>query len=422
MNAPFGEGDFVSPANMRSASVQKIARTFTPVNRSCDLPERPSESLIAANQRLLVLREQIACTKTVADSRTESSDISLPAHLGWGSGRLPHSSKKSQKGAVSAESSPFTLPAPCEPLAQAPPKQRPTTVTLYPELSTAFLKYELSATGRIWLLLRHIDVDGRGWVAVDEARQQLTSKKATLRVCGWRQFRNLLHAGNGTFWKRDKNRIWLRSVAKVAIQLQVERLGKLVSIQTKSLTANIQTVRATFYAIGHSARNSSPISRSKLADITGVNERTQRRYDLVANVQKTTNYCLGNPEGERQEQAWHQRHAAFDFVDKLGKHGQVGKKYRAFQLPNSYTVYYQATAIGRTRKINKRLRQDLVRNRAQGNSRIQVEKKRVFGLQQAQPSRRKLFFNNGQLANKQQGDNYLKMHVSSNQTFWIHFA
>ena len=403
--------------------MRKIARTFTPVNRSCDLPEMiRSQQLADANARLIALRGQVIRTKTVADSRTESSEVSLPAHLGWGSERLLRSTKQCENNTVSAEFTPFTSVTTPEPLLQETPRQLPTTVAVYPELTTAFLKHELSATGRIWLLLRHIDVDGRGWVNVDEARQQLTSKEATLRVCGWRQLRNLLRAGNGTFWKRDKSRIWLRSIAKVATQLQIERLGKLVSIPTKPLIANIQTVRATFYAIGHSARNNSPISRAKLANVTGVNERTQRRYDKAASVQKTANYCLGDPQGESQEQAWHQRHAAFDFVDKLGKHGKAGKKYRAFQLPNSYTVHYQAAASGRTRKINQQLRQDLVKNRAQGNSRVQVEEKRICGSLVKPAERRKLFFDNGLSASKQRGDSYLKMQNGTKRTFWIYLA
>ena len=404
--------------------MRKIARTFTPVNRSCDLPEvvDRSQQLADANARLMALREQVVPTTTVADSRTESSDVSFPTHLGWGSERLSRSAGRYEGSGGSAEYTPFPLSTSPKPLSEEPPKQLPLTVTSHSELTAAFLKHELSATGRIWLLLRHIDVDGRGWVAVDEARQQLTRKEAVLHVCGWRQLRNLLLAGNGTFWERDKNRIWLRSVAKVATRLQVEHLGKSVSIPIKSLIANIQTVRATFYAVGHASRNGSPISRAKLADIMGVNERTQRRYDQAVGVQKTANYCLGDPEGEQQETAWHQRHAAFDFVDKQGRHGAAGRKYRAFQLPNSYTVTYQAAANGRTRKINQQLRQDLVNNRAQGNGRVQIEGKRIFGLRRAQPNRRKLFFDNGQAASKQQGDSYLKMHGSTKRAFWIHFA
>ena len=416
--------------------MQKIARTFIPVNRSCDRLESACgeqskksagfQALAGANARLNALRDQATRSKTGANSRTESSDVSLPTHLGWGSERLLHSvgaykgrgEPETQLSLSKTENTSFSI---LKTTSAEPTNQLSTTTTLHPELTTAFLKHELSATSRIWLLLRHIDVDGRGWVTIDEARQQLTTKGSALRVCGWRQLRNLLRAGNGTFWKRDKQRIWLRSVTKVATQLQVERLSRPLAIPTEALIANIQTVRATFYAVGHSNRNGNPISRAKLAEVTGINERTQRRYDRAVDVQKTANYCLGDPEGEHQEQAWHQRHATFDFVDKLGKHGQAGKRYRAFQLPNSYSVQYQAAANGRTRKINQQLRQDLVKNRAQGNGRVQIEEKRIFGLRSAQPSCRKLFFDSGLEASKQ-GDSYLKTQANPHQAFWTHFA
>ncbi|MCP4360161.1 MAG: hypothetical protein GY796_19310, partial [Chloroflexi bacterium] len=70
-----------------------------------------------------------------------------------------------------------------------------TLAKLYPDIGLGMLRQELAAPGRIWLLLRCYDVSGRGWVDVTQARAMLTGKEAVLKVCGWRQLRNLFRQG-----------------------------------------------------------------------------------------------------------------------------------------------------------------------------------------------------------------------------------
>src|SRR5690606_34173427 len=71
---------------------------------------------------------------------------------------------------------------------EAHPEPAPDTlIRLYPDIALGMLRHELEAVGRIWLLLRHIDHNGRGWVDIDEARRRLTAKGGALRTCGWRQ-------------------------------------------------------------------------------------------------------------------------------------------------------------------------------------------------------------------------------------------
>ena len=101
---------------------------------------------------------------------------------------------------------------------------RPAGRPYYADIGLAMLRRGLAAPGRLWLLLRHLDGDGRGWVTVAEARARLTGKGAPLRICGWRQLRNLLRQGQGIFWERDGERIWYRSTLRVADALGVERL------------------------------------------------------------------------------------------------------------------------------------------------------------------------------------------------------
>lgn len=296
-------------------------------------------------------------------------------------------------------SDPDAKPAP------APPRQDPgaATVRLYPDLGLAILRADQAAAGRIWLLLRHLDGDGRGWVSLKEARKQLTGKRSPLRVCGWRQLRNLLARGDGLFWKRDPlpsttGRIWLRSVGRVAAALHVDclRLGP-VALPVAPLLESIGVVRAHFYASFHSGRSEeAPIARSTLKQLSSVSRRTQQQYERRAGVKQQQNYAIGPPLAtvDAQERAWRHGRACFPFTDRRGKRAKAGGTYLAWQLPNSYTGPHASAARGRQKQINRRL-VDLFMKGITGNGRNTVD-----GQPPAQgtASPQKCFYGNGQAA------------------------
>ena len=265
-------------------------------------------------------------------------------------------------------------------------KPPPTTVRLHPALSLAILGAELASAGRIWLLLRVLDDTGQGWLATDQVREKLTRKESRTRVCGRRQLRNLLSQGQGIFWTRQlandggRERIWLRSPARVAAALNLERLsGRPVEIPLEALLGGIGQVRANFYATFHRARQNgddygAPISRTRLADLTHVPPRTQRLYDEAAGVKRQANYAVGaeyNSENIR-ERAWRHGRAVFQFVDHQGKQGPDGRIYVAWRLPNSYAIdsaSYGGAASPDKRKRKDKRPTDLVTIGAQGNDR-----------------------------------------------------
>jgi hypothetical protein len=237
------------------------------------------------------------------------------------------------------------------------------------------LRTGLAASGRIWLLLRHLDQEGRGWLALDQVQQQLCDKESFLRVCGRRQLRNLLRQGKDIFWQRDKSRIWLRSAGRVAIALEVDRLrGRPVAVPLEALLAGMGQVRAHLYATFHSGRPGkqedspgNPISRATLRTISHVPARTQRVYEQRAGVEVRSNMAVGErlTEVNFQERAWRHGRATFPFVDSKGKHGPAGGRYVAWRLPNSYQGPHALSPKGRMKKINHQL--DLVNSRVQGN-------------------------------------------------------
>ena len=108
----------------------------------------------------------------------------------------------------------------------------------------------------------------------------------------------------------------------------------------------------------------------------GIPERTQRHYCQVAHIGSQTNIAIGgsySSEAE-QKQAWQHGRAIFVFTDYYGRLGRKGRRYLAWHLPNSYHSLHQQTAVGRVRKINRKLT-DLVDKGAQGNGSQQVEKR-----------------------------------------------
>ncbi|MGB1249111.1 MAG: hypothetical protein ACPG8W_00645 [Candidatus Promineifilaceae bacterium] len=153
--------------------------------------------------------------------------------------------------------------------------------------------------------------------------------------------------------------------------------------------------------------------------MTGVSARSQRRYDRVAGIKKKANYCIEPLSKDPHESAWRLRHGGFDFVDKKGLYGKAGRKYRAHQLPNSYSVDYVSGSKGRTRQINRQLQKALVKHRLQGNSCDGDAMTCTAEELEAYQPYKKLFFENRKKADKEHGERYLQLANNSRRAFWV---
>jgi hypothetical protein len=226
--------------------------------------------------------------------------------------------------------------------------------------------------------LKYLDSQGRGWLTIEEVRLQLTNKKSPIRVCGWRRLRQILTAGEDLFWSRDRvGRLWIKGPSRVALALGCEQLkGKPITLQTHALLGGIKQVRAHFYASFHSGRRErNPIARGTLRGLIGVPERTQRQYEQVANVASKRNIAIGERYSKEaiEERAWRQGQAAFHFFDTDGKQGAPGREYVAWHMPNSYEGPHSQRCKGRQKKINRQLR-ELVMKGMRANGREKVER------------------------------------------------
>ncbi|MBK8935538.1 MAG: hypothetical protein IPM76_25100 [Chloroflexi bacterium] len=236
---------------------------------------QPSPELLAANQRLLALRQQQTCREPEVDSLdsqareplTRSELSELPAHLGWGSAAFTAVLRRHQAGLPTRETKPGCQDPQTDSLAACLPDHRQiltgslqskipgesASVKLYPDIGLAMLRQEKATAGRLWLMCHYLDSQRCGVLRIDNIIQSITTKSSAHYLCGKRQLRNLLRAGEGVYWTRDKERLWLRSAARVAAALGVERLtGQPVALPLSALLSGIGAFRAHLYAAFHS--------------------------------------------------------------------------------------------------------------------------------------------------------------------------
>ena len=354
-----------------------------------DVYARPSAALLAANGRLHQLRAALQPEPTAVSTNGRSPDplrpsseawrpllAALPAHLGWESAPLSHLLRHQP-------------PQPAPPPLDAPVSGRDgetavshqtvpqeATVKLYPDIALGMLRTGGTAVGRVWLLCHHLDAQRCGKLRIELLKEQLSTKSSPLYLCGKRQLRNLLRDGEGVYWTRDRESVWLRSTAKVALSLGVGRLtGWPVALPVAALLGGVGDFRAHLYAAFHSGRGKAapsdkprPIARVTLTALSGVGQSSQRAYEARLKLAVRSNFAIGEiATAPRQEdRAWQQGMALFTLRDHNGQQGRPGNVYLAWQLPNSYAGPHRQRPKGRQKRINRQLK-DLVRQGMPGN-------------------------------------------------------
>ena len=162
----------------------------------------PSAALVAANMRLHNMRAQIQAPSPTSEQCPVNSEpfaarclpiVDLPEHLGWHSEavsrviRAKQASESVQQPAslVNSSKNPIDFPPiPSETArSEALSVDLSQSVTVYPDIALAMLRQEQAAAGRLWLLLRHLDGDGRGVLRVANLRETLTHTQNTPSTC-----------------------------------------------------------------------------------------------------------------------------------------------------------------------------------------------------------------------------------------------
>lgn len=331
-----------------------------------------SPRLLAAQQALAQRREAWARERAEGGQRpflppppseptTPTTAVSWELH----NGQKALAARRQQAGIqVAPEPLPLletTAVSPTLPTANTPPPTNcEPTVKVYPSLATAVLQANLTAAGRIYWLLRHLDAEGRGWLPVTQIQEALTRPTAPLRVCGGRRLRQLLQAGEGKLWERDgQSRLWLFSPARIMGQVGNGRLaGRPVALPVHKLLGGVGEVRAYLYATFHAGRcRQTPISRAAIASQTAVSATSQRRYEQRAHITTQTNIALGPRQSPltQEQSSWQRGRAVFTLQDGQGRQGAANGRYLVWRLGNSYHTPLTISAKGRQKKLNQQL-------------------------------------------------------------------
>lgn len=330
-----------------------------------------SAALQAAQERLEAIRKRQGITPLPAAERPLLPTVNEQpaAAIEWAQRALleRRRAEGERQGRMASHKEVAEGAAVAPPAVEEPPVvQQPAAAVIrtYPSLNTAMIAANQVPAGRVWYVLRHVDRDGRGWLPVADVRRALDG------VCTWRNLRKILARGEGVFWQRNQDRLFLFGPARAALALGVKRLrGRPVLLPESVIRGDLATLRANLFASYHAGRvgENQPVTRRKMESITGIPARTQRHYDRLAATKRRRNISIGGKRhtAYQQDVAWEHGRGSFAFVDHHGRQGRRGATYMAWQLPNSYSSGLEATTKGRQRKHNRSL--DLVHKGVPGN-------------------------------------------------------
>lgn len=353
---------------------------------SSDYPDHLSPELLAAQEKLLLLRAQ----KGVAVQQRPLPDGRVP-----GAPQQEFTLKNAnqlleayrRRDRVSCQSPMILQAARADQLGEIPKSDVIKSHSLatavsgqvdgikhYPSIGLAVLDQKLTNVYQVWLICLYLErqQNSHGKINLPDLRLFVREK------LGWtsRNLRYVLSSGNGRFWLRDdKDRLFRVGAARLASSLDLGRLaGDPVLLPLDVLVAGRGEFNAHLYAAYHSGRRDArPISQGAVREIAGIPERTQRRYCRVAKVKRQPNFAVGEnaTKENQQERAWLHGRSCFVFVDSKGRQGKPGGRFVAWRLPNTYGRVHDRAARGRMRKNNRKIA-DPVNIGTRGNGGSQV--------------------------------------------------
>ena len=235
----------------------------------------------------------------------------------------------------------------------------PRVVRLIPNLSIAAIQHGYDKELALWYCLRTINHWGSGHLDSEYAVKALIDSFGYSRSTAYR----ILGTGIGIFWDqrpfKNFNRLQLKiyGLRKVAKYFDIRCGGYFLEIPIEefiSHTGNrVATQRSWLYASFHRPQGTEswPISRISITKATGVNRRSQQRYDKIASI-KISNYAHRQDTNRKAV-------PITEFVDGKNRQWLIHK-----QLGNTYHCRGYRGRTGMIRKVNTAVRQSLIRGEA----------------------------------------------------------
>lgn len=235
----------------------------------------------------------------------------------------------------------------------------PQSIKIFSHTLDIIHRHRLDGVGRVWLLLRSIDLQGEGRLSLREIRWRLSHPDSFHKCLSAKRVQQLLRQGEGRFWHRCRQNRWLflHSEPRVAATLGVRQIGGwAVEIEIAELLRPIREVRALFYDAFHSGRGEShgrPITRRSLQERGGVEGHTQRKYEKARGIDPQANYATlskySRPAWQRaQHEADEERVGgpAFLFIDFNGILGRNPQRMRRKKNQRHWHHIYIVRRIG----------------------------------------------------------------------------
>lgn len=230
-------------------------------------------------------------------------------------------------------------------------------VKLYPELAIAAMKRERDIEFALWVELKSLDRPGTGFIKVEDVLPVLVPTEPTKLSPEYytrRTFYRILRLGDGFFWvlihpddAHPYTTIHLRSNRRMAKILGCYHLSNPRAVNAADFIDR-QKRRAWLYSsqfrcvTDNQVRN--PVSREALETATGVNRRSQARYDRAVKNHRVANFgVFQDNKGNITPQ----------MVERKGK----DKIYHCIRrLPNTYANQGELQGPGMTKRINRELK------------------------------------------------------------------
>ena len=341
------------------------------------LPESGSsnERETQIKQTVIQLLRELNNLQTAAKVITNLVENHAPALLPWAQELLK------QRGAPVV----YVRPAPQTPeqLFQAiygvapqivnppPPPIDYPTLRVDPELGRLALLLDQTQPFRLWLVGRELtrEADGSGQVALADLKAALTRYGIT---CTERHLRRLLDSGDGTFWNRDRSRLFLRGWAHIAVQLTTQALRRRGSLLERNrpgrrevyiqVGGGKERFAAQLYAAWMLGRGNPTISREALTALFGRDRKTLRRWEMeqLRGVMRPRANFAQCPDWETFYN--HIPTHAVDYRADVRFRRRVQRVRRVrWQLPNTYltTDLKEHPRAGQARKVRRAVNAEL---------------------------------------------------------------
>lgn len=167
-------------------------------------------------------------------------------------------------------------------------KSRLGCVRIIPEFNIAALNQGKDKELLFWYLLRTANVTGSGRIPLLDAEKLFTE----VFKCPRRTFYRHLRLGMGKLWEVYENGravIKIYAIKEACQWFNTFKLSRYVDVDIETITQYPRKAllwNTGAYRPNYTGRDNNPISRQSLKDVTGIDERSQQRFDDKAETER----------------------------------------------------------------------------------------------------------------------------------------